>query len=64
MIEWMEKIVKHLDIPTSLEQFNVPKEDLDWLVSAGMEQQRLLSNNVREVRPEDARNIYLSVMDY
>ena len=64
MIEWMEKIVKHLDIPTSLEQFHVPKEDLDWLVSAGMEQQRLLSNNVREVRPEDARNIYLSVMDY
>lgn len=64
MIEWMEKIVKHFDIPTSLEQFNVPKEDLDWLVSAGMEQQRLLSNNVREVRPEDARNIYLSVMDY
>lgn len=64
MIAWMEKIVKHLDIPTSLEQFNVPKEDLDWLVSAGMEQQRLLSNNVREVRPEDARNIYLSVMDY
>jgi alcohol dehydrogenase class IV len=64
MIEWMSRIVKHLDIPTSLKEFGVPKEDLDWLVSAGMEQQRLLSNNVRLVTPEDAREIYLSVMDY
>jgi alcohol dehydrogenase class IV len=64
MIQWMEEIVRHLDIPTSLKEFNVPREDLDWLVSAGMEQQRLLSNNVREVTPEAAREIYLSVMDY
>lgn len=64
MVDWMGEIVKHLDIPTSLKEFNVPKEDLDWLVSAGMEQQRLLSNNVKLVTPEAAREIYLSVMDY
>lgn len=64
MINWMDEIVKHLDIPTSLKEFNVPKEDLDWLVSAGMEQQRLLSNNVKLVTPEAARDIYLSVMNY
>jgi alcohol dehydrogenase class IV len=64
MIEWMSRIVEHLDIPTSLKEFGVPKEDLDWLVSAGMEQQRLLSNNVRLVTPEAAREIYLSVMNY
>lgn len=64
MIQWMESIVKHLEIPTSLEEFNVPKEDLEWLVSAGMDQQRLLSNNIKYVSPEDAKNIYLQVMNY
>jgi len=62
VISWMEKIVKHLEIPTSLTEFNVPKEDLEGLVEAGMQQQRLLVNNMREVTPEDARQIYLEVM--
>lgn len=64
MVNWMEEIVRKLNIPTSLQEFGVPKQDLDWLVSAGMEQQRLLSNNVREVTPKAARDIYLSVMQY
>lgn len=62
MIARMEEIVKHLEIPTSLAEFNVPAEDLDGLVAAGMQQQRLLVNNMREVTPEDARAIYLQVM--
>ncbi|MBQ3407483.1 MAG: iron-containing alcohol dehydrogenase [Lachnospiraceae bacterium] len=62
VISTMEKIVAHLEIPTSLKEFNVPEDDLDWLVEAGMQQQRLLVNNMREVTPEDARAIYLSVM--
>ena len=62
MIEWMDRMVKHLDIPTSLAEFNVPKEDLEGLVKAGMDQQRLLSNNRREITADDARNIYLEVL--
>lgn len=62
IIQKLDAIVKHLNIPTSLKEFGVPGEDLELLVSAGMEVQRLLVNNMREVKPEDARALYLEVM--
>lgn len=62
MINRMDEIVKKLQIPTSLQEFGVPKEDLDGLVEAGMQVKRLLVNNMREITPEDARAIYLQVM--
>jgi len=62
IIELLESIVKTLEIPTSLKEFNVPEEDLEGLVEAGMQVQRLLVNNMREVTPEDARKIYLEIM--
>ena len=62
IIHWLEEIVKHLDIPTSYKGFGVKPEDLDGLVEAGMQQQRLLVNNMRPVTAEDARNIYLEVI--
>ena len=62
MIAKMEGIVKHLDIPTSLKEFGVPESDLEGLVEAGMQVQRLLVNNMRLVTPEDARKLYLEIM--
>ena len=62
MINKMDSMVKHLDIPTSLQAFGVPKEDLDGLVNAGMQVTRLLVNNMREITAADARNIYLQIM--
>lgn len=62
VVRRMGEIVRHLDIPTSLSEFNVPREDLDGLVKAGMQVQRLLVNNMRPVTTEDARNIYLEIM--
>lgn len=62
MIAWMEEIVKHLEIPTSLKEFGVPAEDLEGLVKAGMEVTRLLVNNMREVTPEAARAIYQEIL--
>ena len=62
MLNQLEKIVKVLEIPTSLKEFDVPEEDLDGLVAAGMEVTRLLVNNKREVTPEDARKIYLEIL--
>ena len=59
----MEKIVYHLDIPTSLSSFHVSLSDLDNLVQSGMQVTRLLDNNVRPVTAQDARNIYLQVLD-
>ena len=62
MIARLEAIVKHLNIPTSLKEFGVPMEDLDGLVEAGMQVQRLLVNNMREITSEHARELYLKVM--
>ena len=63
VINRMDEIVKHLDIPTSLSKdFGVPAEDLEGLVNAGMQVTRLLVNNMREVKPEDARAIYQQVL--
>lgn len=58
IIAWLEKIVKDLDIPTSLSVFSVPAEDLESLVEAGLSVKRLLNNNMREVTADDAREIY------
>ena len=62
IINRLESIVKHLDIPTSLKEFGVPAEDLEGLVAAGMEVQRLLVNNPRPVTPDDARRLYQEIM--
>lgn len=62
IIRKLDAIVNHLNIPVSLKEFGVPRDDLELLVSAGMEVQRLIVNNKREVKPEDARAIYLEVM--
>ncbi|MFV0556433.1 MAG: iron-containing alcohol dehydrogenase [Lactovum sp.] len=62
MISELERFVKVLEIPTSLKEFNVPEEDIDSLVAAGMEVTRLLVNNKREVTAEDAKKIYLQII--
>ena len=62
MIGRMEQIVKHLEIPTSLKEFNVPAEDLEGLVEAGMSVQRLLVNNMVPLTPADARKLYQEIL--
>lgn len=62
IIRKFEEIVKVLEIPTSLKQYEITEADVDGLVAAGMEVTRLLVNNKREVTPEDARKIYLEVI--
>lgn len=63
LIDWMDKIVKHLEIPTSLKEFGVDPKDLDTLVEAGMGVTRLLVNNMRTVTAADARAIYQEVLN-
>ena len=62
MITDIAAIVKDTHIPTSLGAFGVKSEDLDFLVKAGSQQQRLLVNNCKELSLTDIRNIYLKVM--
>lgn len=62
IIERLAEIVTNLDIPMSLKQYGVSSDDLDALVASGMEVQRLLVNNMREVTPDDARRLYLEIL--
>ena len=62
IIEQIAGIVKDTNIPTSLEEFGVKPEDIDFLVQAGSQQTRLLVNNCKELSLDDIRYIYKKVM--
>ena len=62
IINRLDEIVKHLEIPSSLKDYGIGSDDLEFLVTAGMGVQRLLVNNMREVTPDDARKLYLEIM--
>lgn len=59
----MEEIIRRLEIPTSLADFGIGDDALEDLVQAGMEVKRLLNNNKREVTDDDARRLYLEIME-
>ncbi len=62
IIKEIASIVKDTNIPTSLEEFGVKPEDIDFLVTAGSQQTRLLVNNCKELSLDDIRYIYKKVM--
>lgn len=62
MIQQIIDIVKVTEIPTDLKSFGVNIEDIDFLVDAGSKQTRLLVNNMKELKLEDIRNIYLKIL--
>lgn len=62
MLQWLEDIVQHLNIPTSLTAFGVPAEDLELLVAAAMQVTRLLNNNMRTLTADDARMLYSKLL--
>lgn len=63
VIDKMDAIVRELQIPESFKaKYTIPMEDLEGLVNAGMQVQRLLVNNMREMTAEDARKLYLEIM--
>lgn len=62
LLERMDEIVKHLDMPENLAALGVEDVDIDSLVASGMEVTRLLVNNMREVTPEAAKEIYEQII--
>lgn len=63
LVQAIADIVKDVEIPTSLKHFGIRNEDLEDLVEAAAQQQRLLTNNPKQMNASDIRNIYLKVMD-
>ncbi|MCH3917053.1 MAG: iron-containing alcohol dehydrogenase [Spirochaetia bacterium] len=62
VVDRIATIVKDTEIPVTLDKFGVQKEDLDFLVTAGSQQQRLLVNNPKKMNLDDIRKIYESVL--
>ena len=62
VISEIEDIIAYTQIPTDLYSFGVQKEDLDFLVTSGSQQTRLLVNNRKELTLDDIRSIYLKVL--
>lgn len=63
VIRKLEELTARLEIPTSLNRYGITREDAEDLVKAGMDVKRLLDNNPKIVTEEDARNIYLGLID-
>lgn len=62
VVKRIAEIVKNTEIPVSLTKFGITAKDLDFLVTAGSQQQRLLVNNKKPLSLEDIRKIYTSVI--
>lgn len=62
IVKRIAEIVKNTEIPVSLEKFGITQKDLDFLVTAGSQQQRLLVNNRKKLSLDDIRAIYQSVI--
>lgn len=58
----LQEIIDSLQIPTTLAPYGVGREALDELIEAGMKVTRLLVNNMREVTPGAARDIYSQIL--
>jgi len=58
----MGGLVERLGIPASLSGYGIGREDLDTLVVAGMDVQRLLQNNKRTVTAADAEKLYAEIL--
>jgi len=62
IVDSIATIVKEVDIPTNLRNFGLQDSDLEDLVEAAGQQQRLLVNNPRVLTATDIRSIYVTVM--
>ena len=58
LVEYFEELPKRLRLQVSLREMNIPYEDLPRLAEEAMLQQRLLINNPRELKLENALEIY------
>lgn len=60
-IDYLEKLILELELPTHLAQLGINDTDLPLLAKDAMGQQRLLINNPRPVTERDALRIYQAI---
>ncbi|NEX63506.1 iron-containing alcohol dehydrogenase [Noviherbaspirillum galbum] len=62
LIDRMDDIARRTGIETQLRQVGIQESDLDRMADDAMLQTRLLTNNPREIRRDDARAIYAAAL--
>lgn len=62
VLNWMEDLLKTLNIPTSLKEFDIDENDLDYLSESALGVKRLLDNNMKDYDIEIIKNIYLKII--
>lgn len=58
LIDYLENLIKRLELPQRLQDLNIKEEQLAMLASDAMLQQRLLINNPKEMNEAQALGIY------
>ncbi|WP_019243035.1 MULTISPECIES: iron-containing alcohol dehydrogenase [Bacillus] len=59
-IEAMTRLCRYVDIPESLQEFNIPESTLSEMAEEAIKQVRLLRNNPRKLSVKDIEKIYQS----
>jgi alcohol dehydrogenase len=60
LVEYFEELIEELELPVRLRDVGIAANDLGMLADEAMLQQRLLVNNPRQLRRDDALQIYQS----
>lgn len=61
-VESLRSLAADVEIPSSLSEFGIKDEDIPSLAQGVMKVTRLLANNPRELKLEDAEKIYRRVL--
>lgn len=62
VVDYLYELMKELHIPTSLQEFGVKPEDLDYLTDNAIKVERLLLKNPKKLSKEDIKNIYQKLL--
>ena len=58
----LKSLVDEVGIPTSMSEFGVKEEDLDYMIESAYANKRLMGNTPMDLSREDIRNIYREVL--
>jgi len=59
-VQKIRDLCRQCNIPSKLSEIGIPKEAIDRLVESAMNVTRLLRNNIKEIKADDAKRIYLN----
>lgn len=62
LVDYFRGLVERLNLPSKLQDLNIPSEDLPYLVDAALDVKRLMNNVPKNVKKEDVLAIYQSLM--